>query len=121
MEAASLAEPVASTIEPQHHFCDCCGTELGDELNDRADHILDRLLDGQVDDAEALCHDFIRDFPDEAEGPDLLSMVFEKRGQREQALDLLRQASRIAHARPDYDAETRVLMRQRIKELELPA
>jgi hypothetical protein len=36
-------------------------------------------------------------------------------------LGLLRQASDIAHANPDYDAETRSLMRERIGELELPA
>jgi hypothetical protein len=30
--------------------------------------------------AETLCNDFIRDFPDEAEGHDLLSMIFETRG-----------------------------------------
>jgi tellurite resistance protein len=46
-------------------------------------------------------------------------MIYEDRGQRERALDLLRQASSIAHADPDYDAETRSLMRERIPELEL--
>ena len=46
-------------------------------------------------------------------------MIFEERGQRERALELLRQASAIAHASPDYDAETRALMRARIVELEL--
>jgi hypothetical protein len=48
-------------------------------------------------------------------------MIFEQRGHRERALELLRQASDIAHANPVYDAETRSLMRERIKELELPA
>ena len=124
----SAAEPPVSAIEspvnadePRHDVCDCCGGELGDELNDRADYILERLLDGYVDDAETLCNDFIRDFPDEAEGHDLLSMIFETRGQRAQALSLLRKASRIAHDRQDYDPETRLIMRQRIKELELCA
>jgi hypothetical protein len=32
-------------------------------------------------------------------------MVFEDRGQRERALDLLRRASDIAHANPVYDAD----------------
>ena len=54
---------------------------------------IDELLDGRVDDAEALCRDFIQDFPGEAEGFALLSMIFEERGQRERALELLRQAS----------------------------
>jgi len=48
-------------------------------------------------------------------------MIFEERGQRAQALSLLRKASRIAHDRQDYDAETKLIMRQRIKELELCA
>ena len=52
---------------------------------------------------------------------DLHSMIFETRGQHAQALSLLRKASRIAHDRQDYDPETKLIMRQRIKELELCA
>jgi len=116
------AEQAASPSEPSlPHVCDFCGKGLEDDLNDRADLILDELLEGRVDEAEALCHTFIHDFPDEAEGLDLLSMIFEERGQRERALELLRQASDIAHTRPYYDAETRRLMRERIQELEVRA
>jgi hypothetical protein len=109
--------PVAALTESHQEICPCCV----DELNERADHILEVLLAGRADEAETLCHDFLRDFPGQAEGIDLLSMTFELRGQRERALDLLRQASDIAHANPDYDAETRSLMRERIRELELSA
>lgn len=128
MTEASPPPSVGAPVEPPHHVCDSCGRHVDeldddpiDEINERADHILDELLDGRVDAAEALCQDFIRDFPGEAEGLDLLSMVAEERGQRERALELLRQASKIAHTRPDYDAETRALMRERIKELEVQA
>jgi hypothetical protein len=120
--AAPLAEEPSGTnvvalTESHHEICPCCI----DELNERADHVLHELLAGRVDDAEALCYDFNRDFPGQAEGIDLLSMIFEHRGQRQRALSLLRQASDIAHANPEYDAETRSLMRERIRELELPA
>jgi hypothetical protein len=108
---------VAPSSEPHRELCDCCV----DLLEDRADQILDELLAGHVDHAERLCQRFIADFPGEAEGLDLLSMIYEERGQRQRALDLLRQASAIAHAKPDYDDETRSLMRERIKELELRA
>ena len=107
----------ARSPRPFSESCDCCI----DRLDERADEVLDVLLAGRVDEAEALCHDFIIDFPGQAEGLDLLSMIFEERGHRERALELLRQASDIAHANDDYDAETRSLMRQRIKELELRA
>jgi hypothetical protein len=108
---------VALPESHQDELCPCCV----DELNERADHVVEVLLAGRADEAEALCHDFLRDFPGQAEGIDLLSMIFEQRGQREHALGLLRQASEIAHANPTYDAETRSLMRERIRELELPA
>jgi hypothetical protein len=114
---AAATPPEARAPRPFHEFCDCCI----DRLNDRADEVLDVLLAGRLDEAEALCHGFIRDFPGQAEGLDLLSMIFEERGHRERALDLLRQASDIAHANDDYDDETRSLMRQRINELELRA
>jgi hypothetical protein len=113
----STGTNVVALTESHHDICPCCI----DELNERADHVLHELLAGRVDEAEALCHDFNRDFPGQAEGVDLLSMIFEHRGQRQRALGLLRQASDIAHANPEYDAETRSLMRERIRELELPA
>lgn len=103
--------------ESHHAHCTC----WIDSLNERADHILDEILAGHLDEAEALCHAFIHDFPDQAEGVDLLSMTFQERGQPARALELLRQASNIAHANPDYDAETRSLMKERIRELELRA
>ena len=128
--SASGASPVASveivpaSSAPHHHACDVCGRgddDEIDEINERADHILDEILDGRVDDAEALCHNFIQDFPDDAEGFDLLSMVFEERGQRERALELLRKALGIADANPEYDDEARLLMRERLEELEATA
>jgi hypothetical protein len=120
LDAPATRGATATTHAPSesdHELCTCCV----DELNERADMVLDELLAGRVDEAEALCHKFIRDFPGQAEGIDLLSMIFEERGQSERALELLRQASNIAHANPDYDAETRALMMERIKELELRA
>ena len=121
LAAPPAGEPTGTNVvaltESHHEICPCCI----DELNERADHVLHELLAGRVDDAEALCHDFNRDFPGQAEGIDLLSMISEHRGQRQRALSLLRQASDIAHANPEYDAETRSLMRERIRELELPA
>ena len=124
-QPGAVAEVLKNAALSDHeHVCDFCSDEVDevdevDELDDRADHILDELLGGRVDVAEALAHDFIRDFPGEAEGFDLLSMVYEGRGQRERALALLRQASEIAHANPDYDADTRLMMRERIMELEV--
>jgi hypothetical protein len=111
---ATTGSTAAQVIEP---LCDCCV----ERLEERADHILDAILAGRIDHAETLCGHFLRDFPGEAEGFDLLSMIYEERGLRDRALELLRQASTIAHARPDYDAETRSLMRQRIKDLEIRA
>ena len=107
----SVAEPP----ESDHDICDCCL----DALNDRADRALGLILDGHVDDAEAMAHDLMRDFPQEVEGIDLLSMVAEARGQRERAAELLRRAIDIVRVHPHHDAETRVLMRQRLQELEL--
>jgi predicted Zn-dependent protease len=108
---------VSTGAQPHHELCPCCV----EELDERADRVADELVAGHLDEAEALCHQLIADFPGEAEGLDLLSMIFEQRGQRDQALDLLRRASEIAHARPDYDNETRTIMRQRIGELQLSA
>jgi hypothetical protein len=105
---------IVAHVEAGDDICDCCV----DALNERADRALDLILEGHVDDAEAMAHDLMRDFPQEVEGIDLLSMVSEVRGQRERAADLLRRAIDIVDGHPHHDAETRVLMHQRLKELE---
>jgi len=108
----------ANTIGPAHpvedDLCDCCL----DDLNERADRALDLLIGGHIDDAEAMAHDLTRDFPGEVEGPDLLSMVSEARGDRVGAAALLRRAIEIVREHPHHDPETRLLMRQRLRELE---
>jgi tetratricopeptide (TPR) repeat protein len=103
--------------EPHRELCPCCV----EKLEERADRVADELIAGHLDEAEALCRQFIADYPDEAEGLDLLSMILQERGERDQALDLLRRASAIAHARTEYDLEVRSNMRQRLTELELSA
>jgi hypothetical protein len=95
-------------------LCDGCL----DDLNERADRALDLILAGHLDEAETMAHDLMRDFPREVEGIDLLSMVSEARGQRERAAELLRRAIDVVRVHPHHVAETRVLMRQRLRELE---
>ena len=107
---ANIAEPVVNDDD----ICDCCL----DDLEQRADRALDLILDGHVDDAEAMAHDLMRDFPREVEGIDLLSMISETRGQRARAAELLRRAIELVRVHPHHDAETRLLMHQRLKELE---
>ena len=118
---AATPQPAAvfSDTWTQTHrdLCPCCL----EKLEQRADRVADELIAGHLEEAEALCLQLIADYPDEAEGLDLLSMILQERGQRHQALDLLRRASAIAHARPEYDFEVRSNMRQRITELELSA
>jgi SEC-C motif len=113
-DPASTAMTSAAPVEEHDDLCDCCL----DALNERADRTLDLLLDGHVEEAEAMAHDLMRDFPGEVEGIDLLSMVSEARGERERAVDLLRRAIDIVRVHPFHDAETRVLMHQRLSELE---
>jgi SEC-C motif-containing protein len=110
----STTANIADPVEGNDDICDCCI----DALNERADRALDLILDGHVDAAEAMAHDLMLDFPQEVEGIDLLSMVSEVRGQRERAAELLRRAIDIVDVHPHHDAETRVLMHQRLKELE---
>lgn len=101
-------------VEPLDDICECCL----DSLNERADRALALLLDDHIDEAEVLAQDLARDFPDEVEGIDLLSMVSEARGERERAVGLLRRAIDIVRVHPFHDAETRALMNLRLRELE---
>lgn len=108
--------PVLSTADPivDDGHCECCI----DRLNDDADRALDMLLDGDLDEAERICLQLMREFPREVEGPDLLSMVYEDRGQLQRAADLQRHALDLARANPHVEPETRLVMHQRLKRLE---
>ena len=114
----SRTDPATAVLpgppEADDDLCGCCI----DALNERADRALDLILEGRVDDAEAMAQDLMRDFPGELEGIDLLSMASEARGQLAKAADLLRRAIDIARVHPGHDAETRMLMHQRLKQLE---
>jgi hypothetical protein len=116
---AQLPPPTATPSDAQHQgeLCPCCV----ERLEEQADRIADELVAGRLDHAEALCQKLIADFPTEAEGLDLLSMILQERGQHERALELLRRASAIAHVRPEYDYDVRSDMRERIRQLELCA
>ena len=111
--AAMASTP--AVMDDHDHVCDWCVDEKIDRLADRA---FDLLLADRHDEAEAVCHELMRDFPDEVEGIDLLAMVCEARGERRRALELLRRAIDIADSHPDFDAETRSLMYERQLELE---
>ena len=114
LDPASSIAVLADPLGADDDLCDCCI----DAINERADRALDLILEGRVDDGEAMAHDLMRDFPGELEGIDLLSMVSEARGQLAKAADLLRRAIDIARVHPGHDAETRMLMHQRLKGLE---
>ena len=81
LEPTRVAVNPAGPPQSDHDLCDCCL----DALNDRADRALDLILDDHVDDAEAMAQELMRDFPQEVEGIDLLSMVSEARGQVKRA------------------------------------
>ena len=105
----------APAVDHHNHLCDYC---VEDRINRLADSALDLLLADRHDEAEAVCHQLMSEFPDEVEGIDMLAMVCEARGDRRRALELLRQAIDIADSNPDFDAETRSLMYERRIELE---
>ena len=78
-------------------------------------------MKGHVDEAEPICLELMRDFPHEVEGVDLLSMVYEARGQPARAAELERQAIELARVNPHVEPETRLMMHQRLKMLEQTA
>jgi SEC-C motif len=121
LRVAQLPPPTTTPRDDEREsygeLCPCCV----ERLERQADRVADELAAGHLDDAEALCQKLIADFPTEAEGLDLLSMILQERGQRVRALEVLRQASAIAHARPEYDSDVRSDMRDRMRQLELCA
>jgi len=109
------AAPVLSTADPivDDDYCDCCI----DRLTDDADRAFELLLDGDLDEAERICLQLMREFPREAEGQS--SSPWSTRTADNFGAPPSSNARRSTRARkPSRRAETRLVMHQRLKRLE---
>ena len=75
-----------------------------DELTAASNAAVDLVHAGKLDEAERAARDLIERFPDVHDGWDRLAMVYEARGDNQQAADCYRKVIEFIRAHPDdYD------------------
>jgi tetratricopeptide (TPR) repeat protein len=96
MPRATTREQIADDFAARYHD--------EDELTTQSNAAVDLVNAGKLDEAERVAHDLLQRFPDVHDGWDRLGMVYEARGENQQAADCYRKVIDFAANRPDQYA-----------------
>ncbi len=74
-----------------------------DDLDDLSDSVLDLIDAGKFDEAEAVCNDLNKRYPDQVDGIERLAMVYEARGGSEKAAQYYLRTAEFMQSNPGFD------------------
>ncbi len=74
-----------------------------DEIDQLSNRVPDLIRQGRLDEAEAICHELARRFPDQIDGIDRLAEVYEARGLAKQAAEQYRKAAAFAASHDGFE------------------
>ena len=75
------------------------------QLDQLSNSVVDLIKQGRLDEAEAVSHKLLADYPDQVDGLNRLAMVYEARGEKGTAADYYRQAADFAKSNPGFDKQ----------------
>ena len=67
--------------------------------------VVDLIKQDRLDEAEAVSHKLLTDYPDQVDGLNRLAMVYEARGEKSRAADYYRKAADFAKSNPGFDKQ----------------
>jgi tetratricopeptide (TPR) repeat protein len=88
-----------------------------DELDRDSNHVIDLLVVGQLDAAEAAACELMKKYPDAIDGLDRLARVYEAKGDFARAIQYYENAIAFTRVNAGFDEEGRDDYKQRISEL----
>jgi tetratricopeptide (TPR) repeat protein len=86
--------------EPQMRY-----TPVYTELDQLSNSVVDLIAQNKLDEAEAVSHRLLVDYPDQIDGLDRLAQVYEARDEKEKAIEYYRKAADFAKSMPGFDQE----------------
>jgi tetratricopeptide (TPR) repeat protein len=87
------------------------------ELDDLSNGALDEIKAGRFDEAERLCEELLRQYPDVIDGHDRLGMLCQAQGRHQEAADHYGKVLEIIQQHPgDYDSELMDMFRRQREE-----
>ena len=81
-------------------------TPVYTELDQLSNSVVDLIAQNKLDEAEAVSHRLLEDYPDQIDGFDRLAQVYEARGEKEKAIEHYRKAADFAGSMPGFDKES---------------
>jgi tetratricopeptide (TPR) repeat protein len=124
LAAAAARAAEAAQHDHNHDGCDFCGPfsdDSEDELTRDSNAVVDLVHEGKLDQAEAAARELLVRYPEVHDGYDRLGMVYEARGEHQQAARCYRQVIDFVRAHPDqYEPEFEATFHRLIAKLDPP-
>ncbi len=92
-----------------------------DEIDQLSNSVLDLIKEGKHDEAESVCKQLSKRYPDQVDGIERRAMVEEARGNYPQAADYYRRAADFVQGKPGFDPETGVWYRELAEQMKAKA
>jgi len=81
-------------------------TPVYTDLDQLSNSVVDLIAQNKLNEAEAVSHRLLKDYPDQIDGLDRLAQVYEARGEKEKAIEYYRKAADFAGSMPGFDKES---------------
>ena len=81
-------------------------TPVYTELDQLSNSVVDLIAQNKFDEAEAVSHRLLVDYPDQIDGLDRFAQVYEARDEKEKAVEYYRKAANFARSMPGFDPES---------------
>jgi tetratricopeptide (TPR) repeat protein len=81
-------------------------TAVYTELDQLSNSVNGLIKEGKLDEAEAVANRLLKEYPDQIDGFDRLSQVYEARGEKEKAVEYLQKAADFAASSEGFDQQS---------------
>ena len=76
-----------------------------DDLDDLSNSVLDLIDAGKFDEAESVCNELKKRYPDQVDGIERMALVYETRGENEKAAEYYLKTAEFMRSNPGFDKE----------------
>ena len=76
-----------------------------DDLDDLSNSVLDLIDAQQFDEAESVCNELKKRYPDQVDGIERMAMVYEARGDNQKAAEYYLKTAKFMRSNPGFDKE----------------
>lgn len=97
------------------------GIDLYDEIDELSNSVLDLIKEGKLDEAEAVCKQLSKRYPDQVDGIERRAMVEQAKGNYSQAAQHYLKAADFIQGKPGFDPEMEDWLRQMAADMEQKA